>query len=66
LSKALQDVVLTRPERAAEPGPLDDQFYDLVESRFRRLIRDNPIIGTYLGIHTEDHRLGDATRDAVL
>jgi uncharacterized protein (DUF885 family) len=66
LSKALQDVVLTRPERAAEPGPLDNQFYDLVESRFRRLIRDNPIIGTYLGIHTEDHRLGDATRDAVL
>jgi uncharacterized protein (DUF885 family) len=66
LSKSLQDVVLTRPERAAEPGPLDDQFYDLVESRFRRIIRDNPLIGTYLGIHTEDHRLGDATRDAVL
>jgi uncharacterized protein (DUF885 family) len=62
----LQDVALTRPEQAMQPGPLDDRFYDLVESRFRRIIRDNPLVGTYFGIHTEDHRLGDASRDAVL
>jgi uncharacterized protein (DUF885 family) len=61
----LQDVVLTRPSSDA-PGPLDDRLYDLVEARFRRLVRDNPLVGTYLGIHTEDHRLGDGTRDAVL
>jgi uncharacterized protein (DUF885 family) len=61
----LEDVVLSRPS-APEPGPLDDRLYDLVETRFRRLVRDNPLIGTYFGIHTEDHRLGDATRDAVL
>jgi uncharacterized protein (DUF885 family) len=63
---SLQDVVLTRPAAAAAPGPLDDRLYDLVETRFRRLVRDNPLIGTYFGIHTEDHRLGDGSRDALL
>jgi len=62
----LQDVVLTRPAPAAHAGPLDAHFYDLVEARFRRIVADNPLVGTYLGIHTEDHRLGDGTRDAVL
>ncbi|HZC33059.1 MAG TPA: hypothetical protein VE640_07205, partial [Candidatus Bathyarchaeia archaeon] len=66
MTESIEDVVLTRPERAAAPGPLDDHFYDLVETRFRRIVRDNPVIGTYVGIHTEDHRLGNATRDAVL
>jgi len=61
----LDDVPLTRPE-AAVPGPLDEQFYDIVERRFRRVIRDNPIVGNYFGIHTEDHRLGDGSRDALL
>ncbi|HET7471540.1 MAG TPA: DUF885 domain-containing protein [Candidatus Limnocylindrales bacterium] len=65
MTGTLEDVVLTRPS-AAHAGPLDDRLYDLVETRFRRLVRDNPLIGTYFGIHTEDHRLGDATRDAVL
>ena len=60
------DVTLTRPESGAEQGPLDEQLYDLVESRFRRLVRDNPLLATYLGIHTEDDRLGDGSRDAVL
>ena len=62
----LEDVVLTRPEPAADAGRLDARLYDLVEARFRRVIRDNPIVGTYLGIHTEDHRLGDGSRDALL
>src|SRR5438876_4003499 len=62
----MDDVLLTRPDRAARPGPLDDRLYDHVESRFRRIVRDNPVVGTYLGIHTEDHRLGDATRDFML
>src|SRR5919198_4491806 len=59
------EVALTRPG-SAEPGPLDDRLYDLVEARFRRLIRDNPVLGTFVGIHTEDTRLGDGSRDAVL
>ncbi len=55
---------LTRP-RADVPGPLDGRLFDLVEDRFRRLLRDHPSFATYAGIHTEDHRLGDGTRDAV-
>ena len=66
MTQSIQDVVLTRPEPAAVPGPLDDVFYDLVDTRFRRIVRDNPLVGTYLGIHTEDDRLGDGSRDAVL
>ena len=62
----LEDVVLSRPAAASDAGPLDERLYDLVEARFRRVIRDNPIVGTYVGIHTEDHRLGDASRDALL
>ncbi len=58
-------VQLTRPERAPDAGPLDDHFYDLVEARFRRIVRDNPGVATFLGIHSEDHRLGDGSRDAV-
>jgi hypothetical protein len=66
VTRTLQDIVLTRPAPAVDAGPLDERFYDLVEARFRRIVADNPLVGTYLGIHTEDHRLGDATRDAVL
>jgi uncharacterized protein (DUF885 family) len=56
---------LTRPAPAPDAGPLDDRFYDLVEARFRRLVRDHPPLATYLGIHTYDDRLGDGSRDAV-
>jgi uncharacterized protein (DUF885 family) len=66
MTDRLEDFVLGRPAPAPDAGPLDDRLYDLVEERFRRVIRDNPIVGTYLGIHTEDARLGVATRDAVL
>ena len=55
-----------RPAPAAAPGPLDDRFYDLVETRFVRLVRDNPVLGTALGIHQDDDLLGDGSRDAVL
>ena len=66
MTDRLEDIVLSRPEPAADAGPLDARLYDLVEARFRRVVRDNPIVGTYLGIHTEDDRLGDGSRDAVL
>jgi uncharacterized protein (DUF885 family) len=64
--KQLPNVELPRPAPVADAGPLDDRLYDLVETRVRRLLVDNPIVATFLGIHTEDHRLGDPSRDAVL
>jgi len=57
---------LPRPTRAAQPGPLDDRFYDLVETRFVRLVRDNPVLGTSLGLHQHDDLYGDGSREAVL
>ena len=57
---------LPRPAPAASPGPLDDAFYDLVETRFVRLVRDNPVLGTSLGLHQDDDLLGDGSREAVL
>jgi uncharacterized protein (DUF885 family) len=66
VTRSLQDVVLTRPVQAASPGPLDDHLYDIIEARFRSTIQRDPVLGTYLGIHTEDHWYGSGTRDAVL
>lgn len=57
---------LTRPAPDPEPGPLDDALYDVVESRFERLVRDNPILGTALGLHEHDGTLGDGGADALL
>jgi uncharacterized protein (DUF885 family) len=57
---------LPRPAPAAAPGPLDGQLYDLVEDRFLRLIRDNPVLGTAVGLHQDDDLLGDGSREAVL
>ncbi len=57
---------LPRPARAAQPGPLDDRFYDLAETRFVRLVRDNPVLGTVLGLHQDDDLYGDGSREAVM
>jgi uncharacterized protein (DUF885 family) len=66
VTASLDDFALTRPGPAPDRGPLDDRFYDLVEGRFRRIVRDHPDFATFIGIHTEDHRLADGERDAVL
>ncbi len=63
---SLEDAVLSRPAPAPDAGPLDETLYDLVEARFRRLLRTHPPLGILYGIHTEDHRLTDGSRDAVL
>ena len=65
MTNQLGGVELPRPAPAPDRGPLDDRLYDLVETRVRRLFTDNPIAATYVGIHSEDHLLGDASRDAV-
>ena len=45
---------------------LDARFWGLVEDHFGYLVRAMPVFATFIGIHSEDHRLGDASRDAVL
>ena len=62
----MTDIQLSRPSPATVPGLLDDTFYDLVEQRFRRVLRDDPTSATSWGIHEWDDQLGDASRDAVL
>src|SRR5512144_2999194 len=65
MTNALGGLELPRPAAPADEGPLDARLYDLVEARVRRLLTDNPIFATVLGVHSEDGRLGDASRDAV-
>ena len=62
----MKDFPLSRPAPAPLPGPLDEQFYDLVEARYRRVLRDNPTLATGHGIHAWDGQLGSGTREAVL
>ncbi len=57
---------LPRPEPSPDVGALDAHFYDLVEARFRRLMRDNPVAATYFGIHAYDDQLGDGGRETIL
>ena len=65
-SRSFGGVELTRATPAAVPGPLDDQLYDLVEARFRRVVEEEPTWATYLGIHAWDDRLPDPDRERVL
>jgi uncharacterized protein (DUF885 family) len=58
--------ILPRPAPAPDCGPLDEPFYELVETRFARLVRDNPVLGTAMGLHQDDDLLGDGGRDALL
>jgi uncharacterized protein (DUF885 family) len=66
LSPDTTGAALPRPTAADGPGPLDGRFYDVVEARFRRLLRDNPVAATYFGIHDYDDQLGDGGRETVL
>jgi uncharacterized protein (DUF885 family) len=55
-----------RPAPATDRGPLDNAFHDLVEARFTRLVRDNPVFATAIGIHDDDDRYGDGSREQLL
>jgi len=57
---------LPRPAATDDAGPHDGAFYESVEARVRRLVRDNPVLGTALGLHARDDELGDGGREAVL
>jgi len=65
-ARSFGGVELTRAAPARAPGPLDDRLYDLVESRFRRVIESEPTYATQLGIHAWDHELPDPSRERVL
>ncbi len=65
IASDLAPVPLSRPSRAPDAGPLDDHFFDLVEARFRRILCDDPAFATFAGIHTDDGRLPDASREAM-
>jgi uncharacterized protein (DUF885 family) len=59
-------VPLTRPATPTDAGPLDDRLYDLVEGRFRRVLQEEPVLATLLGLHDLDDQWGDGSRDALL
>lgn len=65
-NRSFGGVELTRAAAAPIPGPLDDQLYDAVEARFRRVVESEPAYATRLGIHAWDNRLGDPSREQVL
>ena len=48
MTERLRGVDLPRPEPAADKGPLDTRFYDLVEARVRRVFADNPVYASVL------------------
>jgi uncharacterized protein (DUF885 family) len=61
----MADLVLPRPAPSPGAGPADARFWDLIEADFRRRVDRSPILATYLGLHTADDRLDDASRDAI-
>ena len=62
----MSETILTRPAPAADAGPLDRRFWDLVDERVVRLVTAHPQVGTFLGIHSQDGRMPSGERDAVL
>ncbi|MGD0122498.1 MAG: DUF885 domain-containing protein [Candidatus Limnocylindrales bacterium] len=61
----MDDLLLPRPVSEPTAGPLDDRFWDLVESHFRDMVKRHPVFATYQGIHDADGELENGTRDAV-
>ncbi|MBA3779043.1 MAG: DUF885 domain-containing protein [Chloroflexi bacterium] len=51
-------------EQAARSTQADDRFKQVVKAFFDRFVVREPVLATFLGIHTEDGRLADTTREA--
>ena len=65
-ARLIDDRPLPRPPASSDAGPADERFHDAVEARFRRVVANDPLIGTWLGLHDLDARLADPSRDAVI
>ncbi len=53
-------------QRSEMSQPLDARFWALVDDHFAYLVRAMPVFATFVGIHSEDHRIGDGSRDAIV
>ncbi|HEX7492531.1 MAG TPA: DUF885 domain-containing protein [Candidatus Limnocylindrales bacterium] len=61
----MAELTLPRPVSQPAEGPLDAGFWDLVEADFRGTLVRHPMLATFIGIHSHDHLLDDASRDGV-
>jgi uncharacterized protein (DUF885 family) len=62
----VSDPISVLPPLPAELQGEERRHEELVRDRFGRLMHAFPSSATFLGIHTEDSRLADLSRDAVL
>ncbi|MEO7118771.1 MAG: DUF885 domain-containing protein [Candidatus Limnocylindrales bacterium] len=62
----MSDPTSVLPPIAADVQGDDRRHQELVRERFARIVREHPGYATYFGIHTEDDRLADLSRNAVM
>lgn len=62
----MSELTFPRPKSTPAPGPLDERFWNLIEADFRRALDRHPVLATFIGIHDDDGRLDDGTRDALI
>jgi uncharacterized protein (DUF885 family) len=62
----MAELSLPRPASTPTAGPADERFWNIVETEFRTMVEQHPILATYVGLHQGDERLDDAGRDAVM
>lgn len=62
----MTDLSSALPPLPADLQGVDRRHRELVNERFARFMTSNPVFATFVGIHSEDSRLADLSRDAVL
>ncbi len=62
----MSDLSAILPPLSADGSEADRRHEQLVRDRFERQLRAFPNFGTFLGLHAEDGRLADLSRDAVM
>ena len=62
----MSDLSTMLPPLPTDGSEADRRHEDLVRGRFERYLDSFPTFGTYLGIHSQDGRLADLSRDGVL
>ena len=61
----MTDVESVLPPIPEEVDGVDREHRILVHERFGRIMRSFPVYATFMGIHSEDHRLADLSPEAV-